>query len=117
MDENNAEHDDPMNVAAIATETSQGNAEEASGSNSQLNSQFLSQLTAVTGSDSRRKESQDEKQEDSMLQHRENANEIFETFFQRVFQRSHGNPISHKRFMRAIEKAKSEMGFSVEEEQ
>ena len=117
MDENNAEQDDPMNVAAIATETSQGNTGEASGTHSQMNSQFLSQLTGITGSDSRRKESRDEKQDDSMIQHRENANEIFETFFQRVFQRSHGNPISHKRFMRAIEKAKSEMGFSVEEEQ
>ena len=67
MDENNAEQDDPMNLAAIATETSQGNAEEASGSQSQINSQFLSVLTANTASDSRRKESQDEKQEDSML--------------------------------------------------
>ena len=34
-----------------------------------------------------------------------------------MFQRSHGNAISHKRFMRAIEKAKSEMGFSLEEEE
>ena len=52
-----------------------------------------------------------------MQQHEDNANEIFETFFQRVFQRSGGNAISHKRFMRAIEKAKNEMGFSVEEEE
>ena len=42
-----------MNVAAIATETSQGVNEEASGSKSEITSQFLSSLTANQGSDSR----------------------------------------------------------------
>ena len=86
------------------------------GSKSEINSQMFSQLTVTKTNLSGHKIDKPDA-ENSMQQHEDNANEIFETFFQRVFQRSGGNAISHKRFMRAIEKAKNEMGFSVEEEE
>ena len=56
MEENDSLQDNPMNLAGIRTETSQGVTEEAAGSKSEIASQLLSSMN-VDNSDSRLRES------------------------------------------------------------